>query len=41
MPDDELLNIQPVCLNTSIKSIVSRAGGRVNCNACGEEIIVN
>ena len=39
MPDDELLNIQPVCFNTSIKSIISRAGVRVSCDVCGEEII--
>ncbi len=39
MPDDELLKIQPVHLNTPIKSIISRAGVRVNCETCGEEII--
>jgi formylmethanofuran dehydrogenase subunit E len=39
MPDDELLNIQPVYLNTPIQDIVSRAGIRVNCEICGEEII--
>lgn len=39
MPDDELLTIQPVLLNSSIKEIVSRAGVRVNCETCGEEII--
>lgn len=39
MPDDELLTIQPVFLNASIKEIVSRAGVRVNCKTCGEEII--
>ena len=39
MPDDELLNIQPVCLTTPIQTIVSRAGARVNCESCGEEII--
>ncbi len=39
MPDDELLTIQPVFLNSSIKEIVSRAGVRVNCETCGEEII--
>jgi len=39
MPDDELLNIQPVTLTTPIQEIVSRAGVRVNCDACGEEII--
>lgn len=39
MPDRELITIQPVVLNTSIKEIVSRAGVRVNCETCGEEII--
>jgi formylmethanofuran dehydrogenase subunit E len=39
MPDDELLNFQPVRLRAPISSIVSRAGVRVNCDHCGEEII--
>jgi len=39
MPDDELLNIQPVRLTASISKIISRAGVRVNCEECGEEII--
>lgn len=39
MPDDELLTIRPVILNVSIKNIVGRAGVRVNCETCGEEII--
>ncbi len=39
MPDDELLTIQAVRLNTSVTDIVSRAGVRVNCECCGEEII--
>lgn len=39
MPDAELLTIQPVRLTTPVKEIVSRAGVRVNCAACGEEII--
>ena len=39
MPDDELLTIQTVFLNASIKDIVSRAGVRVNCENCCEEII--
>jgi formylmethanofuran dehydrogenase subunit E len=39
MPDDELLSIQEVVLNTSIKQIVSRPGIRVNCAVCGEEIM--
>jgi len=39
MPENELLNIRPVYLNTSIKDIVSRPGVRVNCENCCEEII--
>lgn len=39
MPEAELLSIQPVQLTPSIKALVSRAGVRVNCVACGEEII--
>jgi len=39
MPDDELLAVQPVRLTTPIDEIVSRAGVRANCAACGEEII--
>ncbi|MCA9981017.1 MAG: TraR/DksA C4-type zinc finger protein [Anaerolineales bacterium] len=39
MPDAELLTIQPIQLTTPVKQIVSRAGVRVNCALCGEEII--
>lgn len=39
MPDSELLTIQPVHLTMPIEEIVSRAGVRVNCAICGEEII--
>ena len=39
MPDDELLTIQAVHLTTPVWEIVSRAGVRVNCACCGEEII--
>lgn len=39
MPDDELLTIQPVQLTTPVGQIISRAGVRVNCEGCGEEII--
>ena len=39
MPDDELLNVQNVILNPPIETILSRAGVRVNCSQCGEEII--
>lgn len=39
MPDAALLTIQAVTLTTPVKAIVSRAGVRVNCAVCGEEII--
>lgn len=39
MPDAELLTIQAVTLTTPVAAIVSRAGVRVNCAQCGEEII--
>ncbi len=39
MPDRELLSVQPVQLTTPVEAIVSRASVRVNCEACGEEII--
>lgn len=39
MPERELFTLQPVCLSVPIEKIVSRAGVRVNCAACGEEII--
>ncbi|MBM4426726.1 MAG: formylmethanofuran dehydrogenase [Chloroflexi bacterium] len=39
MPDDELLNIHPVHLKAPIRQLISRAGVRVNCEHCGEEII--
>jgi formylmethanofuran dehydrogenase subunit E len=39
LPHHELLSIQPVQLTTLIETIVSRAGVRVNCEVCGEEII--
>jgi formylmethanofuran dehydrogenase subunit E len=39
MPDDELLNFQPVRLRIPIQQIVSRAGVRISCDHCGEEII--
>jgi len=39
MPDDELFSFQAVALITPAKEIVSRAGVRVNCDLCGEEII--
>jgi formylmethanofuran dehydrogenase subunit E len=39
MPDVELLTIQPVQLKITVEKIVSRAGVRINCESCGEEII--
>jgi formylmethanofuran dehydrogenase subunit E len=39
MPDDELLMAEFVELNMSLEAIISRPGVRVNCKACGEEII--
>jgi formylmethanofuran dehydrogenase subunit E len=39
MPDHELLSVEPVRLTTPVEAIISRAGVRANCEACGEEII--
>ena len=39
MPADELFCWTPVTLQVSMKEIISRAGVRVNCEICGEEII--
>ncbi len=39
MPDEVLLTVHPVTLSRSLEEIISRAGVRVNCTACGEEII--
>lgn len=39
MPDKVMFSVQAVALNTPIAEIVSRPGVRVNCDACGEEII--
>lgn len=39
MPDDDMLTIQEVTLTMPIGEIVVRAGVRVNCDVCGEEII--
>jgi len=39
MPDDLLFGSQSVVLTQSIQAIVSRAGVRVNCEVCGEEIL--
>jgi len=39
MPDEAMFTIQDVVLNTPIEQIVSKAGVRVNCEVCGEEIM--
>lgn len=39
MPEEELLVIRPVTLTTSVAEWISRAGLRVSCSVCGEEII--
>ena len=39
MPEEELFTKQEVKLHQSIKSILSRAGIRVDCEICGEEIV--
>lgn len=39
MPIDELVTIEEVQLSTPVSEIISRAGVRVNCEVCGEEII--
>lgn len=39
LPDEALLMAQPVQLNQSIRRIISRAGARVLCEQCHEEII--
>lgn len=39
MPDDVLLEWQPVQLNTPVSEIISRPGVRALCDVCREEII--
>ena len=39
IPDEKLLTVTEVLLTTPVEQIVSRAGLRVNCAICGEEII--
>ena len=39
MPEDELLEIQPVVLAFSLEKLLSKAGYRVTCQHCGEEVI--
>ena len=39
MPAKQLLSIEEVVLTEPVESIISRAGVRINCDQCGEEII--
>ena len=39
MPDEEMFAIQEITLATPVAKIISRAGVRVNCDVCGEEIM--
>jgi formylmethanofuran dehydrogenase subunit E len=39
MPDLELFSMTPVVLSTPVADLISRAGVRTSCVACGEEII--
>jgi formylmethanofuran dehydrogenase subunit E len=39
MPDIEMFCITPVVLNTPITAIISQPGLRVQCAACGEEVM--
>lgn len=39
MPAEELFNLEDVELSVPVEAIVSRAGVRVDCDLCGEEII--
>ena len=39
MPLDELVRVEPVELTTPVAQLISRAGARVNCARCGEEVI--
>lgn len=39
LPDDDLLVAAPVELLQPVSEIISKAGARVNCASCGEEIL--
>lgn len=39
IPDETLFLFQPVQLNVPVSQLISRAGARVICDRCGEEII--
>ena len=39
MPDEEMFTVTPVRLTTPVSELISRPGVRVDCAACGEEVI--
>lgn len=39
MPDEEMMTVQEVCLNTPVEQVISHPGRRVNCDMCGEEVM--
>lgn len=39
MPDEDLLSFKWVTLRMPIAALVGKAGARINCDSCGEEII--
>ena len=39
MPLDALFEAEPICLNLSLKALISQPGLRVTCSVCGEEIL--
>ncbi|MBV6395839.1 MAG: hypothetical protein HFACDABA_01421 [Anaerolineales bacterium] len=39
MPDEDLLDFKWVTMKINVTALIGRAGLRVNCDACGEEII--
>ena len=39
MPDEKMLDIEAVTLNQTLEAILSQPGLRVECEACGEEIM--
>lgn len=38
MPEEELLQLQPVTLTVSLEKLLSKEGYRVQCERCGEEV---
>ena len=39
IPDEELLDIEPVALTQSLKEIIGLPGQKTTCSLCGEQII--